>query len=112
MDGWHDIDCYLYPHPFSFRIFGSLAQFERDLIRERTLAGLPAARACGRRGGRPRALNDDHIQIAYKLYDEREHAVKQICKMLGISKPILCSYLRLRKQEINKNSPPNSDPHR
>ncbi len=94
-----------------FRVFNALAQFERDLVRERTLAGLQAARARGRRGGRPRAFDDDQIQLAYKLYDEREHTVKKICEMLGISKPTLYSYLRLRKQEFNNNSLPNSDLH-
>lgn len=49
-----------------FRIFGAFAQFERDLISERTLAGLQAARVQGRRGCRPRALNDDQKQAATK----------------------------------------------
>jgi DNA invertase Pin-like site-specific DNA recombinase len=95
-----------------FRIFGAFAQFERDLISERTLAGLQAARAQGRRGGRPKALNDDQIQEAYQLYDDREYTVKQICEMLGISKPTLYSYLRLREQASNKNSSPNPEPYR
>lgn len=86
-----------------FRIFGAFAQFERDLIKERTLAGLQTARAQGRRGGRPKALNDDQIQEAYQLYDDREHTVKQICEMLGISKPTLYSYLRLRKGRVSQN---------
>jgi len=94
-----------------FRIFGAFAQFERDLISERTLAGLQAARAQGRQGGRPIALNDDQIQEAYQLYDEREHTVKQICEMLGISKPTLYSYLRLREPKSFKSKSPNSDPH-
>lgn len=93
-----------------FRIFGAFAQFERALISQRTLAGLRASRAQGRRGGRPKALNYDQIQEAYQLYDNREHTAKQICEMLGISKPTLYSYLRLREQEINKKSSPNSDP--
>jgi DNA invertase Pin-like site-specific DNA recombinase len=95
-----------------FRIFGAFAQFERDLISERTLAGLQAARAQGRRGGRPKALNDDQLQVAYQLYDDREHTVKQICEMLGISKPTLYSYLRQREQAFNKNSSPNPEPYK
>ena len=94
-----------------FRIFGAFAQFERDLIRERTLAGLQVARAQGRPGGRPKALNDDQIQKAYQLYDDREHTVKQVCEMLGISKPTLYSYLKLREPKSFKSKSSNSDPH-
>lgn len=77
-----------------FQIFGALAEFERNLIRERTQAGLAAARARGRRGGRPKVLNQTKIDLAYSLYDEKKHTVKQICQILGISKPTLYSYLR------------------
>jgi len=93
-----------------FRIFGAFAQFERDLIKERTLAGLQTARTQGRRGGRPKALNDDQIQLAYKLYDDRDHTVKQICEILGISKPTLYSYLRLREYRTCESKSRNSDP--
>ncbi len=79
-----------------FRILGALAQFERDLIRERTLSGLQAARARGRRGGKPKALDDDQLQLAYKLSEDREHTVKQICEQLSISKMTLYNYLRHR----------------
>lgn len=51
-----------------FHIFASLAEFERDLIRERTTAGLEAARACGRTGGRPPSLSGDKLRTARKLY--------------------------------------------
>ena len=54
-----------------FHIFGALAEFERNLIRERTKAGLEAARARGRKGGRPKSLDKEKTQLAYKLYDER-----------------------------------------
>jgi DNA invertase Pin-like site-specific DNA recombinase len=93
-----------------FRIFGAFAQFERDLISERTLAGLQAARAQGRRGGRPKALNNDQIQEAYQLYDDREYTVKQICEMLGISKPTLYSYLRLREERMGESKSVKSEP--
>jgi DNA invertase Pin-like site-specific DNA recombinase len=82
-----------------FQIFGALAEFERNLIRERTLAGLSAARARGRTGGRPKALDATKIELLYKLYDEKELSVKKICQMLGISKPTLYAYLRQRKTE-------------
>jgi DNA invertase Pin-like site-specific DNA recombinase len=80
-----------------FQIFGALAEFERNLIRERTLAGLSAARARGRRGGRPKALNVTKTELLYKLYDEKEYTVKEICGLLAISKPTLYAYLRQRK---------------
>lgn len=82
---------------FIFHIFGALAEFERNLIRERTIAGLNAARARGRVGGRPRALDEKKTQLAYQLYDEKKYAVKEICQILGISKPTLYAYLRRRK---------------
>lgn len=54
-----------------FHIFGALAEFERNLIRERTQAGLQAARARGRLGGRPKALSKEKQTLAIKLYDEK-----------------------------------------
>ncbi len=76
-----------------FHIFGALAEFERNLIRERTQAGLIAARARGRKGGRPKALNEDKQALAVKLYNEKKHTIEQICKMMGISKPTLYKYI-------------------
>ena len=81
-----------------FHIFGALAEFERTLIRERTQAGLQAARARGRTGGRPKALTPDQQALAVKLYDEKQHTVAQICRMLGISKPTLYKYLAAGKE--------------
>ena len=77
-----------------FHIFGALAEFERNLIRERTQAGLHAARARGRKGGRPKALDKDKQELAVKLYAEKRHTVVHICKMMGISKPTFYKYLR------------------
>ena len=80
-----------------FHIFGALAEFERNLIRERTQAGLQAARARGRKGGRPKSLNKDKQALAVKLYDEKKHTVDQICEMMGISKPTLYKYIKAAK---------------
>ena len=80
-----------------FHIFGALAEFERNLIRERTQAGLQAARARGRKGGRPKALNKDKQALAVKLYDEKKHTVDQICEMMGVSKPTLYKYIEAAK---------------
>lgn len=76
-----------------FHIFGALAEFERNLIRERTKAGLEAARARGRKGGRKPALSDKQQQVAVKLYHEKAHTVEEICRIMGISKPTLYSYI-------------------
>ena len=79
-----------------FHVFGALAEFERNLIRERTRAGLAAARARGRKGGRPRALDSKKIELLYRLYDEKKCTIKEICQILGISKPTLYAYLQRR----------------
>ena len=79
-----------------------MAEFERNLIRERTRAGLNAARARGRRGGRPMILNLDKRALAVKLYDEKEHTVVQICQMMGISKPTLYKYIEAQREAISK----------
>jgi DNA invertase Pin-like site-specific DNA recombinase len=76
-----------------FHLFGALAEFERNLIRERTNAGLTAARARGRLGGRPKALDPNKRQLAVKLYNDREHSIDEICQMMGISKPTLYNYV-------------------
>lgn len=68
-----------------FSIMGALAEFERDLIRERTNAGLLAARARGRVGGRPSVMNAKKIDKARKLYDSRQHTVAEIADMLNVS---------------------------
>lgn len=76
-----------------FHIFASLAEFERNLIRERTQAGLAAARARGRLGGRPKRLNTEKRSLAVKLYQDRGHSVDEICRLMGISKPTLYKYI-------------------
>ena len=81
-----------------FHIFGALAEFERNLIRERTNAGLSAARARGRKGGRPMFLDARKREVAIQLYNEKKHTIKEICQIMGISKPTLYSY-------INKANP-------
>lgn len=78
----------------TFHLFGALAEFERNLIRERTQAGLAAARARGKKGGRPPALDKDKRDLAVRLYHENEMPIAKICLMLGISKPTLYAYIR------------------
>jgi len=72
-----------------FHVFGALAEFEREIIRERTMAGLESARARGRHGGRPRALDEGKAKLVRRLKDESEHSVEEICEMLGISRSTL-----------------------
>ena len=77
-----------------FHLFGALAEFERNLIRERTQAGLVAARARGKMGGRRKSLGKEDRRIAVEMYNEKKVSVKKICEMMGISKPTLYSYVR------------------
>jgi DNA invertase Pin-like site-specific DNA recombinase len=77
-----------------FHIFGALAEFERDLIKERTNAGLQAARERGRKGGRPKALTEKKVAIARALYADKRHTINEICKTLNISKTSLYRYLK------------------
>lgn len=69
-----------------FHVFGALAEFERDLIRERTQAGLAAARARGRRGGRPAVMTADKLAVAREMYATRRHTVAAIASTLGVSR--------------------------
>src|SRR5215213_7199146 len=77
-----------------FHIFGALAEFERDIIRERTNAGLEAARTRGKLGGRPKALTSEKIKLARKLYADKSMSVAEICNMLGISRHTLQRYVK------------------
>lgn len=77
-----------------FHVFGSLAEFERDLIRERTMAGLASARARGRRGGRPSKLGDKQIALASSLMRDRETPASVVAETLGISRSTLYRYVR------------------
>ncbi|HZA22621.1 MAG TPA: recombinase family protein [Dehalococcoidia bacterium] len=77
-----------------FHIFGALAEFERNLIRERTQAGLAAARERGRRGGRPTALTARQLSIAKALYSAKHHSIAEICQTLKISKATLYRYIK------------------
>ena len=79
-----------------FHIFGSLAEFERDIIRERTQAGLQAARARGRKGGRPRALSPKKVEIARALYNDKNNSVDEICQTLQVSRTTLYRYIQAK----------------
>lgn len=87
----------------TFHLFAALAEFERDIISSRTKAGLQAARARGRKGGRPKGLSkkaQDKARLAESLYKEKERSISEICDHLSISKPTLYRYLRARGVSI------------
>ena len=77
-----------------FHLFGALAEFEADLISERTKAGLKAARARGRLWGRPKKLNKKKQMRIQEMYDSKEMSVKEICERAWISKGTLYNYLK------------------
>jgi len=83
-----------------FHMFAALAEFERDLIRERTFAGLIAARARGRKGGRRRVLSGTKLETAFKMYDSREYTVRQICESLDIKERTFYEYQRRRREKM------------
>jgi DNA invertase Pin-like site-specific DNA recombinase len=89
-----------------FHVFGALAEFERDLIRERTQAGLRAARARGRQGGRPRALDEKRLALARSLHKDPSHTVGEICRTLGISRATFYRHL------ASSDEPAGVDGHR
>lgn len=77
-----------------FHILGSLAEFERDLIRERTNAGLAAARARGRKGGRPAGGFAKKKEAAIALRQDPKRSVQEICEMLHISQATFYRYVK------------------
>lgn len=77
----------------SFGIFAALADFESDLIRERTMAGLAAARARGRKGGRKFALSKTQVRMAQAAMASRDTSVADLCKELGVKPVTLYRYV-------------------
>ena len=80
-----------------FTIFSGVSQFERELIRERTMEGLASARARGRMGGRP-GKDKKIVEQALTLYDSKAYSVDEISKTTGISRATLYKYVKLRKE--------------
>lgn len=76
-----------------FHIFGAIAEFEASLVRERTMAGLAAARAHGRNGGRPRVLTPATLEIAQQLYDAGGKTVDEIAGVVGVGRTTLYRHL-------------------
>ena len=82
-----------------FHIFGALAEFEREIIRERTQAGLQSARSRGKIGGRPKALTPKEVQILRNMAADKSLTVSDICKTLGIGRTTFYRYVKVREKE-------------
>ena len=83
---------------------GRNPQFERNLIKERTLAGLSAARARGRKGGRPKLnTSSSKVAAAKKLYRDKTNSIPEICRMLNISRATLYRYINTGKGNVVKS---------
>jgi DNA invertase Pin-like site-specific DNA recombinase len=76
-----------------FHVFAALAEFERDLIRERTSAGLAAARARGRQGGRPSVMTAHKLKVAEEMHRSGQYTVAAIAKTLGVSRASIYRHL-------------------
>jgi len=85
-----------------FHIFSALAEFERDLIRDRTKAGLNAARKRGVEGGRPALLTQKQIKKMMAYYNKRKLTVTEICKLFNIGRSCFYNYLRKQKRLNNE----------
>lgn len=86
-----------------FTIFSGVSQFERELIRERTMEGLASARARGRMGGRP-GKDKKIVEQSLTLYDSKAYSVDEISKTTGISRATLYKYVNIRKEKIVHSS--------
>ncbi len=84
---------------FFFHVTGAFAELERNLIRERTRAGLKAARARGRSGGQPKAIDQKTFKMALEIYNSKTTTVGEMCKRLGIAKRTFYRHLELHNQQ-------------
>jgi DNA invertase Pin-like site-specific DNA recombinase len=83
-----------------FTVFSAIAEFEREIIRERTRAGLDAARSRGRKGGRPRALSEKDLKDARALLNDPEITVEDVARRLGVGPSTLYRYLPAARQTV------------
>jgi DNA invertase Pin-like site-specific DNA recombinase len=82
-----------------FHIFGALAEFEREIIKERTQAGLESARSRGKVGGRPKALTSKEVQMLRNMAADKSLTVSDICKTLGIGRTTFYRYVKVGERE-------------
>jgi len=83
---------------FFFHVTGAFAELERNLIRERTMAGLKAARSRGRKGGRPKAIDQQTFEMAFRLYEDKKDSVGDICRRFGIARRTFYRYVEGNKR--------------
>ena len=88
-----------------FHIFGGLAEFERSIIRERVKAGLEAAKARGRVGGRPRSVSDDDIAVAKAMLKDGSFTVAEVARRIGCSPATLYRYLPSARSVVARGEP-------
>ena len=88
-----------------FHVLGALAEFERSLIRERTKAGLAAARSRGRIGGRPRALNAKKMALARSMLKDKSNSVGDVSQALSVSRATIYNYVKEHNNPIPKETP-------
>jgi len=88
-----------------FTVFSAIAEFEREIIRERTRAGLEAARARGRRGGRPRALSEKDLKQARALLADPDITVEEVARRLGVGPSTLYRYLPAARHAVSGAEP-------
>lgn len=86
-----------------FTVFSAIAEFEREIICERTRAGLDAARSRGRKGGRPRALSEKDLKQARALLTDPEITVEDVARRLGVGPSTLYRYIPAARQSIHKD---------
>jgi DNA invertase Pin-like site-specific DNA recombinase len=91
-----------------FHIFAALAEFEHALIVERTHAGLAAARARGRHGGRPPKMTPDRVELAREMYASQRYTVAAIAKNLGVSRPTIYKHLQIPPDGHRKGEAANA----
>lgn len=95
-----------------FRIFGALAEFERELIRERTRAGLASARARGRKGGRPPKLGAEKMRIARRLLDDADTTISEVARTLGVHRSTLHKALSASSPAVKPRGAARADTRR
>ena len=93
-----------------FHIFAAMAEFERQLIRERTQAGLKAARARGRLGGRPTTITEHKLRVAREMLDGGQHTMQQIADTIGVGRATLYRHLDHRRSRTAPSPPTPAAP--
>lgn len=84
-----------------FNIFASIAEFEREIIRERTMCGLAAARKNGRVPGRPKVISDNKVDALRKMMESTDLSISEICRQMNVSRPTFYSFFPGGRSSLN-----------